>query len=73
MGELGASGAVEEPRVFSHDGGFCDALLVVDCLNVTWDGVVGVSLGFRGELLGVEGRKVDGELSRMEPGRRNGD
>jgi hypothetical protein len=32
-----------------------------------------VSFGFSGELLGVKGRTVDGELSRMEPGLRKGD
>jgi len=36
-------------------------------------GDVGVSLGFRGELFGVDGRRVDGELSLMEPGLRKGD
>jgi len=30
-------------------------------------------LGFRGELFGVDGRRVDGELSLMEPGLRKGD
>lgn len=34
---------------------------------------MGVSLGLRGELPGVEGFTVEGELSRMEPGLRNGD
>jgi hypothetical protein len=32
-----------------------------------------VSFGFSGELLGVRGLTVLGELSRMEPGRRKGD
>jgi hypothetical protein len=73
VGESGGSGAVAVPRVFSHDGGFCEALLAVDCRSVACDGVVGVSFGFSGELLGVKGRTVDGELSRMEPGLRKGD
>jgi hypothetical protein len=73
VGEMGASVGVAVPRVFSHDGGFCEALLVVDCRNVAWEGVVGVSFGFSGELLGVEGRTVDGEASRMDPGLRKGD
>lgn len=73
VGDVGASGAVAVPRVFSHDGGFCDALLVVGCRRVACEGVVGVSFGLRGELLGVEGRTVEGELSLMEPGLRKGD
>jgi hypothetical protein len=31
VGDAGASGAVVVPRVFSHDGGLVDALLVVAC------------------------------------------
>lgn len=73
VGDIGASVGVAEPRVFSHEGGFCEALLVVDCRRFACDGVVGVSLGFSGELLGVDGRTVEGEPSRMEPGRRKGD
>jgi hypothetical protein len=73
VGDGGCSGAVAVPRVFSQDGGFCEALLVVDCRRLACEGVVGVSFGFSGELLGVEGRTVDGEPSRMEPGRRKGD
>lgn len=73
VGDIGASVGVAEPRVFSHEGGFCEALLVVDCRRLACDGVVGVSLGFNGELLGVDGRTVEGEPSRMEPGRRKGD
>lgn len=73
VGDVGASGAVAVPRVFSHDGGFCEAWLVVDCRRVACEGVVGVSFGFNGELLGVNGRTVEGEPSRMEPGLRNGD
>jgi len=73
VGDGGCSGAVDVPRVFSHDGGFCEALLAVDCRKVACDGVVGVSFGFSGELLGVKGRTVDGEPSRMEPGLRKGD
>lgn len=73
VGEVEGSGVVVVPRVFSHAGGFCEALLVVDWRRVAWDGVVGVSFGLRGELLGVDGRTVDGELSLMEPGLRKGD
>jgi hypothetical protein len=73
VGEIGASVGVAVPRVFSHEGGFCEALLVVDCRRVACDGVVGVSLGFSGELLGVRGRTVEGEPSRMDPGLRKGD
>jgi hypothetical protein len=72
-GDSGASVVLVVPRVFSHEGGFCEALLVVDCRSVACDGVVGVSFGFSGELLGVEGRTVDGEFSRMDPGLRKGD
>lgn len=73
VGELSGSGVVAVPRVFSHDGGFCEALLVVDWRRVACEGVVGVSLGLRGELFGVEGRSVDGEPSLIEPGLRKGD
>lgn len=72
-GEPRGSGVVAVPRVFSHDGGFCEALLVVDWRRVACEGVVGVSFGLRGELLGVEGRTVDGEPSLIEPGLRKGD
>jgi hypothetical protein len=72
VGELGGSGDLVIPRVFSHDGGFCEALLAMD-RRFACEGVVGVSLGLRGELFGVVGRRVDGELSRMEPGLRKGD
>ncbi|KAJ4982790.1 Protein mesA, partial [Stagonosporopsis vannaccii] len=37
------------------------------------DGAAGVSLGFSGELVGVEGRAADGEPCLMEPGRPKGD
>jgi hypothetical protein len=73
VGEIGASAGAAVPRVFSHEGGFCEALLVVGCRRVACEGVVGVSFGFNGELLGVKGRTVEGELSRMEPGLRKGD
>lgn len=73
MGELGGSGVAVVPRVLSHEGGFGDAGLAAVGRRFTCDGVVGVSLGFRGELFGVEGRRVDGEASRIEPGLRNGD
>ena len=73
MGELGGSGVAVVPRVLSHEGGFGDAGLAAVGRRLTCDGVVGVSLGFSGELFGVEGRRVDGEASRIEPGLRNGD
>lgn len=71
VGELGASGAVVVPRVFIHEGGFCEALLVVDWRSGVWEGVFGV--GFSGEVVGVDGRNVDGECVRGEPGRRKGE
>jgi hypothetical protein len=61
------------PLVFSHEGGFCDALLRVAGRRFACDGVVGVSFGLRGELFGVDGRTVEGEPSLMDPGRRKGD
>jgi hypothetical protein len=72
-GEAGTSAVFVVPRVFSHEGGFCDALLVVDCRRLACEGVVGVSFGLSGELLGVDGRTVEGEPSRMDPGLRKGD
>jgi hypothetical protein len=73
-GEVGAKSCVlVVPRVFSHEGGFCEALLVADWRKFACEGVVGVSFGFSGELLGVEGRTVDGEASRIDPGLRKGD
>jgi hypothetical protein len=71
VGDGGSSAVLE--RLFSHAGGFCEALLAVDCRRVACEGVVGVSFGFSGELLGVKGRTVDGEASRIDPGLRNGD
>lgn len=73
VGEAGASAVLVVPRVFSHEGGFCEALLVVDWRRFACEGVVGVSFGFSGELLGVNGRTVDGEASRIDPGLRKGD
>ena len=73
VGEGGASGVAVVPRVVSHGGGFCEGLLAVDWRRLACEGVVGVSLGFSGEVLGVAGRRLDGEASRMEPGRRKGD
>ena len=74
-GELGGSGVAVVPRVVSQEGGFGDAGLAAAGRRFTWDGVVGVgvSLGFKGELFGVDGRRVDGEASLIEPGLRNGD
>ena len=72
VGELGGSGDRVIPLVFSHDGGCCEALLATE-RRFTCEGVVGVSFGLSGELFGVVGRSVDGELSLMEPGRRKGD
>jgi hypothetical protein len=72
VGEEGGSGDRVIPRVFSQAGGFCDALLAMES-RLTWEGVVGVSFGFKGELFGVEGRSVDGDASLTEPGLRKGD
>lgn len=72
-GERGASGTVAVPRVFSHDGGLCEAFPTVDWRRFSCEGVVGVSFGLRGELFGVVGFNVDGEASLMEPGLRKGD
>lgn len=72
LGERGGSGVFVVPRVLSHEGWDCVALLF-DAWSVDCEGVVGVSFGFKGELFGVNGLTVAGELSRMEPGRRKGD
>jgi hypothetical protein len=72
-GEAGGSGALAVPRVFSHDGAFCEALLVAGWRRDAGDKGPAGSLGLRGEPVGVEGRAVDGEPSLMEPGRRKGD
>lgn len=71
VGELGASGAMAVPRVFSHAGGFTEALLDVAFRRGVCEGVVGN--GFRGELDGVVGRTVEGECARGESGRRKGE
>jgi len=73
LGDAGASRAVAVARVFSHEGGFCDALPAAGWRRFSCEGVVGVSFGLRGELVGVVGFAVDGDASRMEPGRRKGD
>lgn len=72
VGELGGSATVVVPRVFSHAGGLLDALLVVDCRRGVCDRVP-LPEGFRGELVGVEGRRVEGECASGELGRRNGE
>ena len=72
VGELGGSRAVEVPRVLSQDGGFCEALLAVDLRRGVCEGVL-PGVGLSGELVGVEGRTVDGEWVRGELGRRKGD
>lgn len=79
-GEAGGSGVPDRVRVCSHGGGFCDAGPVAGAgaaaaagRRFACEGVLGVSLGLRGELFGVEGRRVEGEASLMEPGRRKGD
>lgn len=71
VGELGTSGAVVVPRVFSHAGGLIEALLVVELRRGVCEGVV--AAGFRGELVGVAGRTVEGEWARGEAGRRKGE
>jgi hypothetical protein len=63
---------MEVPRVLSHGGGLADALLVVVLRRGVCDGV-GVSVGLRGELVGVEGRTVEGEGARGEFARRKGE
>lgn len=73
VGDTGASGAVVPPRVFSHDGGFCVGLFAPVGRRFACDGVVGVSLGLRGDVFGVVGRRAAGEPSLMEPGLRKGD
>ena len=70
VGDVGASGAFDVPLVVSHAGGLFDALLIDGLRRGLAVGVV--SRGFNGELVGVEGRSVDGERS-IELGRRNGD
>lgn len=73
-GDVG-SGVADWLRVCSHGGGDGGALPAAAAVGRRFacEGVVGVSLGFSGELVGVEGRRVEGEASRMEPGRRKGD
>jgi hypothetical protein len=72
-GEAGGSGVPEVVRVCSHGGGVCDDPLGAAGRRFACEGVVGVSLGLSGELFGVEGRRVEGDASLMEPGRRKGD
>ena len=72
MGEVGGSAVVVVPRVLSHAGGFCDAVLAVDFRRLVCDGVE-VSFGFSGEAPGVEGRTVEGECVKGELGRRKGE
>lgn len=72
-GDAGASRAAAGARVLSHEGGFCDAWPAAEWRRLSCEGVVGVSFGLRGELVGVVGFAVDGEASRMEPGLRKGD
>ncbi len=74
VGEVGApwKAAVAVPRVFSQAGGFCEALLAVEeRRGVCWEGVL--AAGFSGELVGVDGRTVEGEWVRGVFGRRKGD
>jgi hypothetical protein len=61
-GDLGPSGSSDVPRVFSHEGGRWEALLVVDLRRGACVGVLS-GVGFSGELLGVVGRAVDGEFA----------
>ena len=71
-GELGGSPAFAVPPVFSHGGAFCEVLPVVAWRRGPGLKVPNVSFGFSGELVGVEGRAVEGPCL-MEPGRRKGD
>lgn len=70
---MGGSPAVAVPPVFSHSGAFWEALLVVAWRRGAGDRALGVLFAFSGELVGVEGRAVDGEPCLMEPGRPKGD
>jgi hypothetical protein len=68
VGEVGRSGAVDVPRVFNHAGGLIEALRRGVCESV------GVDVGFRGEVDGVDGfTVVEGECVRGGVGRRKGD
>jgi hypothetical protein len=60
-GDLGPSGSSDVPRVFSHEGGLWEALLAADLRRGCCTGVTS-GVGFSGEVLGVVGRAVDGEL-----------
>jgi len=73
-GDVG-SGVADVLRVCSHGGGDWGPLPgpVPAGRRFACEGVVGVSLGLSGELVGVEGRSVLGDDSLMEPGRRKGD
>lgn len=75
-GDLGGSGSREAPRVLSHGGGFCEALLAVDFRSGVCRGVL-PGVGFSGLLPGVVGRAVvDGEFPgecASVLGRRKGD
>jgi hypothetical protein len=71
-GEVG-SGVPDSLLVFSHDGGFCDGMPPMDRRLGVCAGEVGVSFGLRGELFGVDGRRLPGELCLMEPGLLKGD
>jgi len=72
-GEPGGSGVPDVARVFSHVGGFCDALLAAAGRGTACESVGVVSFGLRGELFGVEGLRVEGDASLIEPGLRKGD
>ena len=69
-GEAGTSPGLAIPPVFSHDGPVCEPVLL---WRGAGDDPAGVSLGLSGELVGVEGRAVEGEPCLMEPGRPKGD
>lgn len=73
VGDVGASGAVLVPRVFSHDGGWLEALLAAAFRSGVLDGVGVDAEGFRGDEPGVAGRTVDGEGGSGEVGRRKGE
>lgn len=85
-GDLGGSGDVVAPRVLSHDGGLLGSAVPDGTGRPGLDGVGVVSFGFsdelvagascvalRGEVLGVVGRRVEGECVSGVLGRRNGE
>lgn len=86
VGDFGGSAAVAAPRVFSQVGGLLGSAVPVDRGRAGLVGVGVISFGFngelvgvascvalRGEVLGVVGRRVEGECVSGVLGRRNGE